>query len=185
MRKLVDACINPDPEQRPDVSYVYDVAKRMYTPPGEAKWNCELVALDAEPLYYCSVSTKTKPSTFQHSVIKPLLSDLFFGTVISLAVTVFQLVCVMPAPRKMFQTKLHLGDKQNSQTVKTTNAEICSALTEHVEPCAQKVHREPNWQKQRVGNATDLMAAKTVRIKWCSFIHSTNSLFQFCKTLLK
>jgi len=37
MRKLVDACINPDPEQRPDVSYVYDVAKRMYTPPGEAK----------------------------------------------------------------------------------------------------------------------------------------------------
>ena len=102
------------------------------------------MALDAEPLYYCSVSTKTKPSTFQHSVIKPLLSDLFFGTVISLAVTVFQLVCVMPAPRKMFQTKLHLGDKQNSQTVKTTNAEICSALTEHIEPCAQKVHREPN-----------------------------------------
>jgi len=37
MRKLVDACINPNPEQRPDISYVYDVAKRMYMPTGEPK----------------------------------------------------------------------------------------------------------------------------------------------------
>jgi NIMA (never in mitosis gene a)-related kinase len=30
LRKLVDACINSDPELRPDVTYVYDVAKRMH-----------------------------------------------------------------------------------------------------------------------------------------------------------
>jgi len=29
---------------------------------------------------------------------------------------------------------LHFSDKQNSQAVKGTNAEIYSALTEHVEP---------------------------------------------------
>ncbi|MBN3324481.1 NEK7 kinase, partial [Atractosteus spatula] len=29
LRKLVDMCINPDPEKRPDITYVYDIAKRM------------------------------------------------------------------------------------------------------------------------------------------------------------
>ncbi|XP_025112688.1 serine/threonine-protein kinase Nek7-like [Pomacea canaliculata] len=30
LRRLVDACINPDPEQRPTVEYVYNIAKQMY-----------------------------------------------------------------------------------------------------------------------------------------------------------
>ncbi|XP_063316196.1 serine/threonine-protein kinase Nek7 isoform X1 [Pelmatolapia mariae] len=29
LRKLVDMCINPDPEKRPDIAYVYDIAKHM------------------------------------------------------------------------------------------------------------------------------------------------------------
>ncbi|XP_048845224.1 serine/threonine-protein kinase Nek7-like [Brienomyrus brachyistius] len=29
LRKLVDMCINSDPEKRPDVTYVYDIAKQM------------------------------------------------------------------------------------------------------------------------------------------------------------
>lgn len=31
MRALIAACINPDPDRRPDSAYVYDVAKRMHT----------------------------------------------------------------------------------------------------------------------------------------------------------
>jgi len=30
LRNLVDMCINPNPEQRPDIKYVYGVATRMY-----------------------------------------------------------------------------------------------------------------------------------------------------------
>lgn len=30
LRQLVSVCINPDPEKRPDVTYVYDVAKRVH-----------------------------------------------------------------------------------------------------------------------------------------------------------
>lgn len=30
LRQLVNVCINPDPEKRPDVTYVYDVAKRVH-----------------------------------------------------------------------------------------------------------------------------------------------------------
>uniref|UniRef100_A0A3Q0RLV2 NEK6-subfamily protein kinase n=1 Tax=Amphilophus citrinellus TaxID=61819 RepID=A0A3Q0RLV2_AMPCI len=29
LRNLVDMCINPDPEKRPDIAYVYDIAKHM------------------------------------------------------------------------------------------------------------------------------------------------------------
>uniref|UniRef100_A0A8C7YAJ0 NEK6-subfamily protein kinase n=1 Tax=Oryzias sinensis TaxID=183150 RepID=A0A8C7YAJ0_9TELE len=29
LRDLVDMCINPDPEKRPDITYVYDIAKTM------------------------------------------------------------------------------------------------------------------------------------------------------------
>lgn len=29
LRNLVDMCINPDPEKRPDITYVYDMAKHM------------------------------------------------------------------------------------------------------------------------------------------------------------
>ncbi|XP_075887318.1 serine/threonine-protein kinase Nek7-like [Nelusetta ayraudi] len=29
LRNLVDMCINPDPEKRPDIAYVYDMAKHM------------------------------------------------------------------------------------------------------------------------------------------------------------
>ncbi|XP_056271129.1 serine/threonine-protein kinase Nek7 isoform X3 [Pseudoliparis swirei] len=29
LRNLVDMCINPDPEKRPDITYVYDIAKHM------------------------------------------------------------------------------------------------------------------------------------------------------------
>ena len=31
LRSIVDSCINPEPEQRPDISYVHDVSKKMYT----------------------------------------------------------------------------------------------------------------------------------------------------------
>lgn len=31
LRKLVAACINPEPEQRPTIEYVYNIAKQMYT----------------------------------------------------------------------------------------------------------------------------------------------------------
>ena len=30
LRNLVDQCINPDPEQRPDITYAAEVARRMY-----------------------------------------------------------------------------------------------------------------------------------------------------------
>ncbi|MED6261239.1 Serine/threonine-protein kinase Nek7 [Characodon lateralis] len=29
LRNLVDMCINPDPEKRPDITYVYGIAKHM------------------------------------------------------------------------------------------------------------------------------------------------------------
>lgn len=29
LRKLVDMCINPDPEKRPDITHIYDIAKHM------------------------------------------------------------------------------------------------------------------------------------------------------------
>ncbi|CDQ88040.1 unnamed protein product [Oncorhynchus mykiss] len=29
LRKVVDMCINPDPEKRADIIYVYDIAKHM------------------------------------------------------------------------------------------------------------------------------------------------------------
>jgi len=37
-------------------------------------------------------------------------------------------------PGKIFQTSYIFGDKQNRQTVKTTNADIYLALTKHIDP---------------------------------------------------
>lgn len=43
LRQLVNTCINPDPEKRPDITYVYDVAKRMhaYTASSQTLDGCE------------------------------------------------------------------------------------------------------------------------------------------------
>lgn len=29
MRDMIDSCINAEPEQRPDISYVYEIAKKL------------------------------------------------------------------------------------------------------------------------------------------------------------
>ena len=100
-----------------------------------------------------SLSTiKTKLTTFWHSVIKPQLKALLFGTAIkeitaSLPMIVFHLTCVVPIPGRTFQTSYILGINKTVSS-KTPNSKIMSILNtsnhENTTKCAQNIHREPS-----------------------------------------
>ena len=59
-----------------------------------------------------------------------------------------------PAHGKTFLASYSFGNKPNSQTLKTRNSEIYSALTRWTMKSSQNVQRGP-WDKQRGGDATD------------------------------
>ena len=102
-----------------------------------------------------------------YSVIRPQLNAVIFGTAQRFKrqlhaesgyYYVFNLTCVRPMPGETFVTKLHFGNKQNSQTVKHQIKKF-SALTtslnhKNTTECAQNVYCEPRHER-RDGDATD------------------------------
>jgi len=113
--------------------------------------------------------TATKRSNFWHSNLRDNYE--------SACDYLFHLTCVIPIPGKNVSYKLYFGDKQNSQTVKPQIQKF--SAWKHHKMCIKCLLGV--WAQRRRRHW--LMAATT--IEWSSFLHPTNSLFQFCKMSLK